>query len=100
LAEGQKNVSIRVLESLSSERHAAPEEGTEIGEAVLELPDGLPAGSPLEIEFRLNEGGLLELKALELAQRREVNAHFDTVDAISNVEFEGARRRLEESIVM
>lgn len=100
LSEGQKTVSIRVLESLSGERHAAPEEGTEIGEAVLELPEGLPAGSPMEIEFRLNESGLLELRATELAQNREVSARFETVDAISATEFSEARRRLEESMVL
>jgi molecular chaperone DnaK (HSP70) len=99
LAEGQRTVSIRVLESLSSERHAAPEEGTEIGEAVLELPEGLPAGSPLEIEFRLNESGLLELRALELGQKQEVSARFETVDAISPAAFIEAKRRLEDSMV-
>jgi len=37
----QKSVHIRVLESLSSERYAQPEEGTEIGETVLDLPPDL-----------------------------------------------------------
>jgi molecular chaperone DnaK (HSP70) len=100
LAEGQRTVSIKVLESLSGERHAAPEEGTEIGEAILELPDNLAAGSALEIEFRLNEDGLLELKASELGSGAAVSARFETVDAISPTEFKAAKRRLEESMVM
>ncbi|MDR2932269.1 MAG: Hsp70 family protein [Oscillospiraceae bacterium] len=99
VVEAQKQVTIRVLESLSGERHAAPEEGTEIGEAVLDLPEGLPKGSPLEIEFKLNESGLLELRAAELAQNREVSARFETVDAISQADFVEARRRLDESMV-
>ena len=100
VADGQRTVSIRVLESLSGDRHAAPEEGTEIGEAVLDLPEGLPAGSPMEIEFRLNESGLLELRAAELAQNRKVSARFETVDAISESDFVEAKRRLDDSTVI
>lgn len=96
----QQSVSIRVLESLSSERIAQPGEGTEIGETVLELPAGLPAGSPLEIEFKLNEAGLLELHAVETTHNREVDAHFETVDAISPLALDEAKRRLENAMVL
>ena len=100
LVEGQKLVTIKVLESLSGERQAAPGEGTEIGEAVLELPENLPAGSPLEIAFTLNESGLLELRAVELADNRTVQARFETADTISAADLRAAKRRLEESMVM
>jgi len=100
VVDNQESVFIRVLESLSSERYGAPEEGTEIGEAVLELPGGLPPGSPLEIEFTLNESGLLELHAKELGQGRAVEARFETADTISDFEVSAAKRRLEDSIIM
>lgn len=96
----QKSVHIRVLESLTSERHALPEDGTEIGETILELPEGLPAGSPLEIEFKLNEDGLLELHAVELTRRRNVKARFETADAISGAELTAAKQRLNESMIL
>ena len=96
----QQRVSIRVLESLSSERFSRPEDGTEIGETVLELPAGLPVGSPLEIEFRLNESGLLELRATETTQNRDIVARFETVDAISPAAFKEAKKRLEDSMVL
>lgn len=96
----QQSVHIRVLESLTSERYAEPIEGTEIGETVLELPAGLPAGSPLEIEFKLNEGGMLELHALETTQNREVAARFETADAISEAAVREAKQRLAESMVL
>lgn len=98
--DNQGSVHIRVLESLSSERYAQPEEGTEIGEAILELPEGLPQGSPIEIEFRLNEAGLLELDASELKQGREVKARFETTDSLDDGEVERAKQRLEESVVL
>lgn len=96
----QNQVHIRVLESLSPDRYAAPEDGTEIGEAILDLPEGLPAGSPLEIEFRLNEFGLLELTAVEIKENREVQARFETVDAVSESVFRAAKRRLEDAMVL
>jgi len=95
----QKTVTIRVLESLTTGRQAAPEDGTEIGEAILELPDGLPVASPLEIEFRLNESGLLELRATELEHGRDVTARFETADAITPVSFDQAKQRMEESMI-
>ncbi|MCL2035393.1 MAG: Hsp70 family protein [Oscillospiraceae bacterium] len=100
VVDNQKAVYIRVLESLSSERSTNPEEGTEIGEAVLELPEGLPPGSPLEIEFTLNESGLLELHAKELKQGREVAARFETADTISDYEVMAAKRRVDGSMVI
>jgi molecular chaperone DnaK (HSP70) len=100
VADNQSSVHIRVLESLSSERYAQPAEGTEIGEAVLELPEGLPPGSPLQIEFELNEAGLLELYATELKQGREVKARFETADALTDTDVTAAKQRLEDSMVM
>jgi molecular chaperone DnaK (HSP70) len=100
VADNQSSVHIRVLESLSSDRYAQPAEGTEIGEAILELPSGLPPGSPLQIEFELNEAGLLELYATELKHGREVKARFETADALTDAELASAKLRLEDSMVM
>jgi len=96
----QSIVAIRVLESLCPDEMAQPGDGTEIGEAILELPEGLPAGSPLEIEFTLNENGLLELCATETTGRREIRARFETADAISETELRRAKQRLEDSMII
>lgn len=100
VADNQRTVHIRVLESLSPEQYALPGDGTEIGEAVLELPPSLPSGSPLEIEFRLNDAGLLELDARELCHNKDVHARFETADALSESEAQAARQRLDESVVV
>lgn len=100
VAPNQKTVTIRVLESLCSEEVAEPCEGTEIGEAILELPEGLPAGSPLKIEFVLGENGLLEMTATETTLHQEVRARFETADAISEADFCAAKQRLEEAMVL
>lgn len=96
----QKMVSIRVLESHSTDRHCPPGEGTVIGETVLELPEGLPAGSPLEIQFRLTEAGLLELRAVELKTGGDIVARFETIDAISPETIQEAKTRLDRSIIL
>jgi molecular chaperone DnaK (HSP70) len=100
VAENQSSVHIRVLESLASERYAQPAEGTEIGEAILDLPEGLPPGSPLQIEFKLNEAGLLELYATELGEGRDVKARFETTDALSDAAVSEAKQRLEDSMII
>ena len=96
----QKSVTIRVLESLASERFAQPGDGTEIGEAILELPEGLPAGSPLEIEFRLDSAGLLELHASESTHNREIKARFETADVVSEAEVREAKKRMDDAMVL
>ena len=99
VAPDQRTVTIRVLESLCSDEIAQPGDGTEIGEAILELPEGLPAGSPLEIEFTLGDGGLLELAAREITANRTVTARFETTNAVSESEFNMVKQRLENSSV-
>ena len=99
VAPDQREVTIRVLESLCADEIAQPGEGTEIGEAILELPEGLPVGSPLEIEFTLGDSGLLELEAREMTGSRTVTARFETTDAISGSEYNMAKQRLEDSSV-
>jgi len=90
----QRTVTIRVLESLCPDKIAPPGEGTEIGEAILELPEGLPAGSPLEIEFTLSDGGLLELEARETTHSQAVAARFETTNAVSESELRTVRQRV------
>lgn len=100
IVPNQRTVSIKVLESLSTDRLSEPKEGTIIGETVLELPEGLPAGSPLEIEFKLNEAGLLELGAFEKVHLGEVTARFETVDGIPLNTVSAAKERLENAMII
>lgn len=98
----QRVVSIRVLESQSTQRHALPEEGSIIGETVLELPEGLPAGSPLEIEFHLLESGLLELKATELLHGNDILARFETAQTSpdATARLQDTKERVDGSIIL
>ena len=96
----QNLVTIQVLESLATQRFSDPEEGLVIGETVLELPSGLPAGSPLDIEFCLNEDGMLEVSAKETVHNSDIIARFEIVDEGQGEKYKAAKKRLEKSMIL
>lgn len=91
--DNQRSVLFNVLESLTSEQIVDPALGKEIGKAELELPPGVTRDTAIEVTFKLNESGLLELKAKETKQGRIVEASFQTTDALSEEEIGNAIRR-------
>ena len=93
VAANQTNVLLEVYESLSSDKEVDPEMGKLLGTATMDLPSGLPQGSPLEVSFTLNESGLLEMTARELSANRRCDARFDVKGAISAEEVAAAKSR-------
>lgn len=58
--DGMENISIELYESTSYEEYYDIEEGYKIGDSILEgLPSGLPANTPVDITFTLEENGLI-----------------------------------------
>lgn len=96
----QKTVLFSVYESLSSDKVIDPSLGSEIGEATLELPAGVLSSSPIEVTFKLDEGGLLKLRAIELRNNRVVEASFQTTQAITEEEKSNAIRRSQNSTIV
>lgn len=97
--DNQKSVRFQVMESLSGDSTVDPELGKEIGTAELELPAGVTRDTAIEVTFKLNESGLLELKARETKDGRIVEATFQTTDAMSDEEIGDAIRRSNNSNV-
>ncbi len=97
--DNQKTVRFQVLECLTSDKEVDPELGKEIGTAELELPPGTTRDTEIQVTFRLNESGLLELKAKEGKGGRVVEASFQTTDALSEEEMSDAIRRSNKSTV-
>ncbi|MCP4108219.1 MAG: Hsp70 family protein [Desulfobacteraceae bacterium] len=90
----QEAVSIQIMENESSDVVAPLVQAVEIGTAVLSLPQGLPADTPIDITFKLNEEGRLEITAIEpTASRRKVNVAIDTRSVIQGDEFQEAKAR-------
>lgn len=93
----QKSINIRVMENLSTDKEIDTSLGTEIGSVILDLPPGVDENTRIEVTFKLNEEGLLELKAVEKKNNTFIEAKFETKDAIDSEEMANAMRRVGDS---
>ncbi len=98
--DNQDIASIQIMENESTETAASPEDSVLIGTAVLNLPSNLKANTPIEITFRLNEEGRLEITAEESSEtRRSVNVTIDTLSVIQGKELQEAKARAKHIVV-
>lgn len=97
--DNQNKVRLTVMESLSTDDEVDVSLGKKVGEAMLTIPDGLPRGTEIQVTFKLNKSGLLELHACEPNSRMSVDAEFQTTDAISEQELDEAKKRNANSNV-
>lgn len=95
----QQSAKFVVKESLASEEIIDPELGKEIGTADLTLPDGITADTQIVVTFRLDESGLLHLHAKEMKGGREIDAEFQTTEALTEEEMSTAIKRSNNSSV-
>ncbi len=95
----QDTVLIRIMENETSETTIPPQNALEIGTAVLDLPDGLPADLPVEITFNLDTGGCLQINAVETSEARAVDVTLDTCAVINGDELEEAKIRCQSLVV-
>ena len=95
----QASVRFKVKESLSPDEVIDPELGKEIGTAELTLPAGVTMDTEIQVTFRLDESGLLHLHAKEMKGGKEVEAEFQTPEALSPQEMSDAIRRSSNSSV-
>ena len=84
---------------MASEEIIDPELGKEIGTADLTLPDGITTDTQIVVTFRLDESGLLHLHAKEMKGGREIDAEFQTTEALTEEEMSTAIRRSNNSSV-
>jgi molecular chaperone DnaK (HSP70) len=74
----QDIMEFRLMESEVSERIISPQYAIELGKTSLSLPPGLPANTPIDLTFKLNEEGRLDITALELTDNRVVHITLET----------------------
>jgi len=96
----QEAASIQIMENESGETVTRPEHAVLIGNAVLNLPSDLKENTAIEITFRLNEEGRLEITAEETSEtRRSVNVTIETRSVIQGEELEEAKARARHIVV-
>ncbi len=99
-AADQEAVSIQIMENDTTDIMTPLHEAVEIGTAVLQLPGGLAADTPIEITFKLNEEGRLEISAIEpTASKKKVDVAIDTQSVIGGEELEAAKARSSGLVV-
>jgi molecular chaperone DnaK len=95
----QERVLIRIMENETNEKVVSVEHSIGIGTAVLDLPEGLPEDSPVEITFNLNREGRLQITAIEATENRQVVAKIETSSVIQGKELKDAIARAQHLVV-
>ena len=88
LYDNQATVDIEIYENDYMDKYFEVDEDLKIGDAVLELPKNTPAGSPVEINLKLNKEGILEVKGLDKTGNKQVNVKFETKGVMTKEELE------------
>jgi molecular chaperone DnaK len=90
----QENVEISVYENELSDNHVDISMSKEIGTGLIDgIPSNLPAGSPIQVTFKINEEGRLDIHAMEMTGKKELNLTVETTSVISGQELEEAKER-------
>ena len=97
--DNQTHILMHVFETLSSDETVDLDLGKEIGTAKLMLPSGSTKNDSVEVTFRLDETGLLQMHAKDVKSGNEINAEFQTTEALTKEEINDAIRRSEKSNV-
>ena len=95
VCDNQEIVSIGVYENDFMDEYFEPDEDLKIGEAELEMPRNLPKGSPIEVTFKLNKEGILEMRGLDQTGNREVNIRLETKGVMSKEKLEETKKRVQ-----
>jgi molecular chaperone DnaK (HSP70) len=95
--DNQTAILIKVYENNMSEDVIEPDPDIckVLGEdEITGLPANLPAGSPVDIIFKIGEDGLLHVQALEKTGNNLINLKFDVKDAMKEEEVEEAIKEM------
>jgi len=85
-ADDQAAVDVRVM---AGERDAAePADCQEVGVATLNLPERLPARSPIRVKFCINRDGRLNVAAVDLTAGGSIDVDFQTEAVMDSSEVE------------
>ena len=76
----QETAEIVVFENDFPDEYFDVDEDYKLGDASLELPGNLPAGSPIEIMFELNAEGILEIFGRDVTSGKEIRATMKVKD--------------------
>ncbi len=95
----QDSVAIKIMENELTDRILDPESCVEIGVAELALPANLPYDSPIQVTFKLNEEGRLEITALEVTGNRKISVNIETTSIMTLEQIEEAKTKSKDLMI-
>jgi molecular chaperone DnaK len=96
----QKSVDIRIMENEVNDETLPPENAEEIGNGLLSIPPGLPADSPLDVTFKLNEEGRLDVTAVETTENRVLDITIETDSVLQGQELDNTTTDSQALVVL
>jgi 2-hexadecenal reductase len=100
LHDNQASVNIEIYENDYMDKYFDVDDDLRIGNAILELPENLPSGSPIEITLKLNKEGILEVRGLDKTGNREVNVKMETKGVMSDEDLEKIKQKSQGLAVL
>jgi molecular chaperone DnaK (HSP70) len=91
LEHDQQNVLVQLMENSSLQDSEELGNSTKLSEGTLPLPPGMPADTPIEVTFKLNNQGRLEVTAIEPKSRRICQFQVQIEGVMSAEEVEASR---------
>jgi len=82
---------LTVFSNNDSETIVQIDDCEEVGNATMQLTEGLPAGSPIRVKFCLNDEGILKMEALDITNNKSIDATFEVKDGLTQEEIEKKR---------
>lgn len=98
--KNQGEVEIAVYESDFMDEYFDVDEDYAIGISILELPKNLPADSPIEITFSLNNEGILEVTGKDLTSNKEIRATMRSKYIMNSEKVEELKEKSRQMAVM
>lgn len=99
VSDSQTSVLFEILENLSSDVDIEVEQGKAVGQATLTLPANATRSTEISTTFRLDDSGLLHVRAQVVKTGETVEADFETKSAMSEEDLQAAIDRSQKSSV-
>lgn len=98
--DNQESAEIVVYENDFMDKYFDVDEDLVLGTVTLELSGDLPANSPIEITFKLNTEGILEVSGIDKTTNREVHATMQSKGIMAEEMVDELKKKSTKIVVM
>ena len=97
-SDNMDSVLIRIMEGglMADDGTCEPIDCNKIGEAILDNMPPHPKGSPIELTYRYNDNGVLEVHAKDILSGRQIKSSIEHTGGLSEQELKEAKKELQK----